>query len=45
MQNSNTLESIDKASSSSDIYIWAIMFTILTVGVLYLAYINKDIER
>ncbi|MDQ7044142.1 MAG: hypothetical protein Q9M40_06370 [Sulfurimonas sp.] len=38
-------EKINQASSGGDFYIWAIMFSILIVGVGYLAYVNKDIER
>jgi len=38
-------EEINQAASGGDFYIWMIMFSILIVGVGYLAYINKDIER
>lgn len=38
-------DKITQAASGGDFYIWAIMFSILIVGVGYLAYINKDIER
>jgi len=38
-------ESIEKAASGGDFLIWIVMFSILAVGVGYLAYINKDIER
>jgi len=33
------------ATSGSDFYIWIAMFSILIIGVAYLAYKNKDIER
>ena len=36
---------INSAASGGDFYIWIVMFSILIVGVGYLAYINKDIER
>ncbi|MDD2904831.1 MAG: hypothetical protein WBK95_07290 [Sulfurimonas sp.] len=38
-------ETIDKAASGGDFFIWVVMFTILVIGVGYLAWINKDIER
>jgi len=38
-------ENIEKASSGGDFYIWIATFSILLIGVGYLAYINKDIER
>ncbi|MDD2791469.1 MAG: hypothetical protein PHU40_12505 [Sulfurimonas sp.] len=38
-------EVIDKAASGGDFFIWVVMFTILVVGVGYLAWMNKDIER
>jgi len=38
-------EEINSAASGGDFYIWIVMFSILIVGVGYLAYINKDIER
>ncbi|WP_255550557.1 hypothetical protein [Sulfurimonas aquatica] len=38
-------ETIDKAASGGDFYIWAITFGLLIVGVAYLAYINRNIER
>ena len=38
-------EEINSAASGGDFYIWVVMFSILIVGVGYLAYINKDIER
>jgi hypothetical protein len=38
-------EEINQAASGGDFYIWMIMFSILIVGVGYLAYVNKDIER
>lgn len=36
---------IDKAASGGDFFIWAVIFGILIIGVGYLAWINKDIER
>lgn len=38
-------ENLEKASVSSDMFIWITMFSILIIVVAYLAYINKDIER
>jgi hypothetical protein len=38
-------ETIDKAASGGDLIIWIAMFTIMVIGVGYLAWINKDIER
>lgn len=38
-------EEVNAAASGGDFYIWVIMFSILIIGVGYLAYINKDIER
>ena len=38
-------ESIDKAASGGDFYIWIAIFTILIVAVSYLAYKDKDKER
>ncbi len=38
-------EKVTQAASGGDFYIWIVMFSILVVGVGYLAYINKDIER
>jgi len=38
-------EEINTAASGGDFYIWIVMFSILIIGVGYLAYINKDIER
>jgi len=38
-------ENINQAASGSDFYIWVAMFSILIIGVGYLAYISKDIER
>ncbi len=38
-------ENLENAASGGDFYIWIVMFSILIVGVGYLAYINKDIER
>ena len=38
-------EEINAATSGGDFYIWIVMFSILMIGVGYLAYINKDIER
>ena len=37
--------SIEKAASGGDFFIWAVMFGILLVAVGYLAWINKDIQR
>ncbi|WP_281346798.1 MULTISPECIES: hypothetical protein [Sulfurimonas] len=38
-------ENIEKAASGGDFFIWIVMFSILIVGVGYLAWINRDIER
>jgi uncharacterized membrane protein YidH (DUF202 family) len=38
-------EEINKAASSGNLLIWIIIFSILLIGVGYLAWINKDIER
>ena len=38
-------ENIEQAASGGDFLIWVVMFSILVVGVGYLAWINKDIER
>lgn len=38
-------EAINKAASAGDMLIWIVMFNILIIGVGYLAWINKDIER
>ena len=38
-------EQVNAAASGGDFYIWIVMFSILIVGVGYLAYINKDIKR
>ena len=38
-------ENIQKAASGGDLLIWVVMFSILIVGVGYLAWINRDIER
>jgi hypothetical protein len=38
-------EQVNAAASGGDFYIWIAMFRILIVGVGYLAYKNKDIER
>lgn len=38
-------EEIELAASGGDFFIWITIFTILIIGVGYLAYINKDIER
>jgi len=38
-------EKITAAASGGDFYIWAVMFSILIVGVGYLAYISKDYEE
>ncbi|MDQ7045924.1 MAG: hypothetical protein Q9M32_08430 [Sulfurimonas sp.] len=37
-------EKIQVAASGGDFYIWIVMFSILIVGVGYLAYANKDID-
>ena len=38
-------EQVNTAASGGDFYIWIVMFSILIIGVGYLAYVNKDIER
>ena len=38
-------ESINKAASGGDFFIWVVMFSLLVIGVGYLAWVNKDIER
>lgn len=38
-------EEINAAASGGDFLIWIVMFSILIVGVGYLAYINRNIER
>ncbi len=38
-------ENLENAASGGDFYIWVVMFSVLIVGVGYLAYVNKDIER
>jgi hypothetical protein len=38
-------ETIEKAASGGDMLIWIVMFSIMVVGVGYLAWINKDIQR
>jgi hypothetical protein len=38
-------EEIKSAASGGDFYIWIITFSILLIGVGYLAYINRNIER
>jgi len=38
-------ETIEKAASGGDFYIWIVTFTLLVIGVGYLAYINKDMPR
>jgi len=38
-------ENLEQAASGGDFLIWTVMFSILVVGVGYLAYINKDIPR
>lgn len=38
-------ENIEQAASGGDMLIWIVMFSILLIGVAYLAYVNKDIER
>jgi len=38
-------EQINQAASGGDFLIWGIIFGILIVGVGYLAWINRNIER
>jgi hypothetical protein len=38
-------ESLDRAASGGDFYIWITMFVLLIVGVGYLAYIDRNKER
>ena len=38
-------ENIEQAATGGDMYIWIAMFSLLVIGVAYLAYVNKDIER
>jgi len=38
-------ENIETAANSGNFLIWAIMFGILIMGVGYLAWINRNIER
>lgn len=38
-------EQIESAASGGDFFIWIAIFSILIIGVGYLAYVNKDIER
>ena len=38
-------ENIEQAASGGDFIIWVVMFSLLIVGVGYLAWTNKDIER
>ena len=38
-------ETLESAASGGDFIIWVAMFSILVIGVGYLAYINEDIER
>ena len=38
-------EKINQAASGGDIYIWIVMFSILIVGVVYLAWVNRNIPR
>jgi len=38
-------KTITQAASSGDFLIWSIMFGILIIGVGYLAWINRNIER
>lgn len=38
-------EAVERAASGGDFYIWIATFSILVIGVGYLAYINKDIQR
>lgn len=40
-----TTETIDKAASGGDIYVWIAVFSVLVIIVGYLAYVNKDVER
>ena len=39
------MQDIDKAASGGDFIIWIVMFSLLVVGVGYLAWINKDVPR
>jgi len=38
-------QQINQAASGGDFYIWLVMFSLLVVGVGYLAWINRNIER
>jgi hypothetical protein len=38
-------ENINQAATGGDFYIWIVTFSILLIGVGYLVYVNKDIER
>jgi hypothetical protein len=38
-------ENIENAASGGDFYIWVVMFSLLIIGVGYLTWVNKDIER
>ena len=38
-------EQIEQAAGGGDFIIWVVMFSILVIGVGYLAWVNKDIER
>ena len=38
-------KNIEQAASGGDFIIWVVMFSLLIVGVGYLAWTNKDIER
>jgi hypothetical protein len=38
-------ESVERAASGGDFYIWIAMFVLLIVGVGYLAYIDRNKER
>jgi len=38
-------ENIENAANGGDFYIWVVMFSLLIIGVGYLAWVNKDIER
>lgn len=38
-------EEINRAASGGDFYIWIVMFSILILGVAYLAYTNRNMER
>ncbi len=38
-------EEINQAASGGDFLIWIVMFSILVIGVGYLAWVNRNIER